>query len=123
MTIKINKPSAVVRMYPAKRRQAGSLILLFPSEAVNTDHFMCQAYQAVGQHGAADYGHVILKTEPAPADIAAIALATYCEMCDLPQDYYVLRARATRYDMDTRLATIKQWHAMNLQPKENTNNG
>jgi len=43
----------------------GNIIALFP-EILSDAHFhTCSSYEHVGQHGSADYNHVIQKTKPA----------------------------------------------------------
>lgn len=44
-------------------KDAGTVIALMPKE--DAGNFMCMAYEHIGQHGAADYSHVISKTRPA----------------------------------------------------------
>lgn len=44
-------------------RDSGGVIALFP--AMHEPGYMCGSYQMIGQHGAADYAHVIAATRPA----------------------------------------------------------
>ena len=55
----------VFRMFPD-----GDIIALFPTIPADLNGH-CLSYQHVGQHGAADYGHVIANSRPArPAECA-----------------------------------------------------
>ena len=46
-------------------RKGGGVIALFPDVLASMDGLL-MSYQQVGQHGAADYQHVISKTLPVP---------------------------------------------------------
>jgi len=57
--MKIQKIKTVFRQFPD-----GEIIALFPYEIVD-DRCNCLAYAHTGQHGAANYTHVINTTKPA----------------------------------------------------------
>jgi len=42
----------------------GSVIALWPAVPANQSGTFCQSYEHIGQHGAADYNHVIAHTKP-----------------------------------------------------------
>lgn len=43
----------------------GEIIVLFPEIAATADGYYCSSYVHVGQHGSADYYHVVSHTKPA----------------------------------------------------------
>jgi hypothetical protein len=60
----------------------GSVIALFPDLAVGGG--CCESYQHVGQHGGADYGHVVSKSRPStPAEYMALKM----ELARAPYNY------------------------------------
>ena len=46
----------------------GNIIALFPEIPADIDKKFCQSYEHVGQHGGADYQHVIRSTKAATVD-------------------------------------------------------
>lgn len=51
----------------------GSVIALFPD--LDAGQGLCESYQRVGQHGGADYGHVVSKSTPSkPAEYMALKM-------------------------------------------------
>lgn len=63
----VSPPTKVIfRHWPLK--EGGGVIALFPeifSNVTSTGGCLCQSYERVGQHGGADYNHVMGKTTPA----------------------------------------------------------
>lgn len=57
----IEKTVVVFRVW----KKGGEVIALFPSIPASVSGNLCQSYQHIGQHGGADYQHVIYKTTPA----------------------------------------------------------
>jgi hypothetical protein len=57
------KTIVIFRKWP--KSQGGEVIALFPCEAATRDGGMCQSYERVGQHGAADPHGVVDRTKPA----------------------------------------------------------
>lgn len=47
-----------------RRYKEGDIIALFPLD-INYPDGCCESYQHIGQHGAADYYHVVKGTKPA----------------------------------------------------------
>lgn len=47
-----------------RRWRDGEVIALMPEEPADPNGYLCQSYMRVGQHGAANYEHVIAKTVP-----------------------------------------------------------
>lgn len=45
-------------------RNNQEIIALLPEEPADPNGYLCQSYEHIGQHGAADYAHVIAKTTP-----------------------------------------------------------
>jgi hypothetical protein len=81
---------AVLRQYPN-----GEVIALFPELKATVDGALCMCYAHQGQHGAADYRHVIATTAPARDEKAVKALLR--ELEGAPYHYVLdLRARYTR---------------------------
>jgi hypothetical protein len=75
----------VFRIWPAK--QGGDVIALFPTLPGDNKVGSVSSYQHVGQHGPADYTHVIAATRPAtPEEYAPLAR-------ELAQVGYLLRVR------------------------------
>ena len=79
-------------------RDCGSIIALFPALPADLYGDYCDAYEAVGQHGGADYHGVIQHTTPCSIEESA-DLAT-----ELRRIGYVLRPRrrASRVHHDRR---------------------
>ena len=48
-----------------RRFPDGEIIALFPDDPWNKSDYTTASYLHVGQHGAADYQHVVAKTHPA----------------------------------------------------------
>jgi hypothetical protein len=48
-----------------KFKEDGDIIALFPEESWNPDKGTIASYMHTGQHGDADYHHVLAKTRPA----------------------------------------------------------
>jgi hypothetical protein len=46
------------------RQFQDEIVALFPYEAWDYDENYCAAYSHIGQHSAADYGHIISKSKP-----------------------------------------------------------
>ncbi|MFA5431133.1 MAG: hypothetical protein WC329_08245 [Candidatus Omnitrophota bacterium] len=56
------------------RGKSGDVIALFPDIKTDVGGYLCQSYEHVGQHAAADYGLVVGLTAPAqPAEYADLA--------------------------------------------------
>jgi hypothetical protein len=53
----------------------GEVIALFPATAAGSQYGDCICYQHFGQHGSADYGHVVRTTRPAKPEEYADLLA------------------------------------------------
>lgn len=51
-----------------KFKDGGDVVALFPEERWSRHEYTISSYQHVGQHGAADYDHVITISHPARAD-------------------------------------------------------
>ena len=51
-----------------RRWPNGDICALFPTVAFDYEGRHCTAYSHIGQHGAADYGHVIAQTKPSTPD-------------------------------------------------------
>jgi hypothetical protein len=63
---KDNKITDVIfRKWP--KSQGGDIIALFPGIPTDKYGFLCSSYQHIGQHGGADYQHVVSATRPATA--------------------------------------------------------
>ena len=50
------------------RKMQGEIIALFAEEPADAEGKLCSSYLHVGQHGAADYHHVIRNSKPAKPD-------------------------------------------------------
>lgn len=48
-----------------RKFKEGDIIALFPMEKYNDTSGLIMSYQRIGQHGAADYSCIIMKTLPA----------------------------------------------------------
>ena len=60
----------IFRVWP----EDGTMIALFPAVAGDPDPSTCSSYEHMGQHGAADYLHVVQATKLAtPEDYAELA--------------------------------------------------
>jgi hypothetical protein len=56
-----------------RKKNGGDVIALFPEIYADTTGYFCTSYEHVGQHGDADYSHVINHTTPAtPAEYAEL---------------------------------------------------
>ena len=89
----------IFRMYPG-----GDVIALFPAIPADLQG-NCLSYQHVGQHGAADPGHVTSHTRPATPD-------EYRDpMAELTGIGYMVRPvrRVTRRMAENRRATLARW--------------
>lgn len=75
-----------------RKYKDGEIIALFPAEKWNRHDYTCTSYVHVGQHGAADYSHVVSKT----------TLAT-------PEEYADLKAELERigYELDIKEKYIR----------------
>lgn len=91
----------IFRRYPD-----GEIVALFPTIPADPDGH-CSSYVHVGQHGAADPGHVIARTRPARPDEYANLLD---ELTGLGYDVHPVR-RLTRRMADERRATLASWLA------------
>ena len=60
-----DKTPVVFRVWRGKF--AGDVLALFPAQCDSVDKPYCMAFEHVGQHGAADYDHVIRSSRPATA--------------------------------------------------------
>ena len=65
----------------------GEVIALFPATAAGSQYGDCTCYQHVGQHGSADYHHVIGKTRRAKPDEYADLLHELKTLGYTPQVY------------------------------------
>ena len=72
----------VFRAYPG-----GDVIALFPTLAAGSQYGDCTCYQHVGQHGSADYGHVVRITRPAKPEEYADLLAELVTVGYAPRVY------------------------------------
>lgn len=77
----------------------GDTIALFPAEPEGR-HFSCQSYMHVGQHGAADYRHVVSLTRPASPEAIKTLSA---ELSDIGYKNLVPISRVTRRIHEYRL--------------------
>lgn len=59
-----NKTIVIFRVW-YRGKFAGDIIALFPDIEADIHGRLCQSYEYVGQHGAADYNRVIQCTRPA----------------------------------------------------------
>ena len=86
-----------------RKYRDGEIIALFPTIPADLDG-NCSSYVHVGQHGAADPGHVIARTRPATSDEYADLLA---ELTDIG---YIVRPirRVTRLMDEERRATLQR---------------
>jgi hypothetical protein len=67
MTAGTDPTVVIFRKWPA--REGGGIIALFPYESASVvNPYVCQSYEHVGQHGAADCQGVISRTRPASPD-------------------------------------------------------
>lgn len=84
-----------------RRQRDGDIIALFPTIPADPQGH-CLSYQRVGQHGAADPGHVMAHTRPAAPDEYASL------MSELAGIGYVVRPvrRVTRRMHEQRRATL-----------------
>ena len=55
----MRKTKTIIRRWPT-----GEFIALFPEIPVDAEGRACASYTTVGQHGGADYEHVLEKTRP-----------------------------------------------------------
>ena len=70
MPDKTDKTAVVFRKMNGKN---GEIIALFAEEPADAEGKLCSSYQHVGQHGAADYPHIIRNSKPAkPEQYAAL---------------------------------------------------
>lgn len=72
----------VFRVFPE-----GDAIALFPADAGGSSYGDCTCYQHVGQHGTADYQHVIGITRPARPEEYADLLAELRQVGYTPKVY------------------------------------
>ena len=82
-------------------RDTGTVVALFPELPADLGGDHCDAYEHVGQHGGADFHHVLRQTKPcSPDDAAALA-------AELRTIGYNLRPvkRASRIHHDNRRRT------------------
>ena len=79
----------------------GDIIALFPDEPWSRSSYMTTSYMHVGQHGAADYRHVIALTKPATED-EYHDLLTELKQVGYVNLNIVKRAKIYLYDNDTR---------------------
>ena len=75
----------------------GDIIALFPYEIENGGHIM--SYEHIGQHGAANYDHVISKTKPATQEEYQPLLNELMKIYndgDVPEWEFVVRKKRNR---------------------------
>ena len=77
-----------------------SVIALFPTVPASPYGNECMSYMHVGQHGAADYHHVLSMTRPAPD---ALADELHAELVRIGYDNLDVRLRAASWMHDERL--------------------
>ena len=94
-----NKP---VRVVFRKWNKSGDIIALFPEIPADNQGVLCQSYEHVGQHGGADYAHVIDDTKPASRYEYANLLQ---ELKMIGYELKVVK-RATRKDHEARREKI-----------------
>jgi hypothetical protein len=75
-----------------KFKDDGEIIALFPEEPWNPDKGTIVSYMHTGQHGDADYHHVLAKTRPAREDeyrplLAELKRVGYNCLNDFPDDH------------------------------------
>ena len=95
----VEQTDTVFRMFPE-----GDVVALFPAIAADLDG-RCSSYMHIGQHGAADYQHVIGRTRPARPD-------EYRELLvELGGIGYAMRTvrRASSRMHDERQAGLRAW--------------
>ena len=78
----------------------GEVIALFPATAAGSRYGDCSCYQHIGQHGSADYHHVIGKTRRAKPEEYADLLAELKTVGYAPRVYQRKRPLHHRYRMD-----------------------
>jgi hypothetical protein len=94
MTADTDATVVIFRKWPA--REGGGVIALFPYEPANlSDPAMCESYEHVGQHGAANYYGVIDRTKPASPDEYA---ALKRELESEPFNYQLTVRQRTPHD-------------------------
>ena len=97
------KPTKVVFRKWTGKDFKGDIIALFPEIPASNDGYLCQSYEHIGQHGAADYNHCLTKTVP----------ADQAEYADLKKELesigYCLKVvnRATYRDFQNRINDAK----------------
>jgi len=89
-------------------RHSGDVIALFPELPADLGGDCCDSYEHCGQHGGADYHHVVRQTKPCSPDDAADLVA------ELRTIGYVLRPvkRASRIHHDNRRQTASDLRRM-----------
>jgi hypothetical protein len=112
MTADTDPTVVIFRKWPA--REGGGIIALFPYEPASvTDPAICDSYEHVGQHGAANYYAVIDSTYPAFASEYA---ALKSELESEPYNY-VLTVRV-RTPKDASTVRTEAWRKMRAHGQE-----
>ena len=95
----VEETETVFRMFPE-----GDVIALFPTVPADLAGH-CSSYMHIGQHGAADYHHVIGRTRPAGSD------EHHDLLLELSRLGYAVRAmrRASRRMHDDRQSELHGW--------------
>lgn len=83
------EPVTVVFRRWLEKTHKGSVIALFPFLPANIERTECTSYMHIGQHGSADYQHVIDHSEPCDPCVTDCA-ALYLELSDLGYAMVVL---------------------------------
>ena len=92
-----NETPVIFRKYPD-----GDIIALFPTE-VGGQFGECQDYLHIGQHGSADYGHVIRHSKPAKPEEYAELLS---ELVQIGHDDLKVYGREQQWMRNARIQSF-----------------
>lgn len=102
------------------RRFDGELIALFPTVPADRNGYNVESYMFVGQHGGADPGNVMRKSQPVPKEEAEAFVREYAAN-NYDEDHpveYVLRRKCTYRHYLIRMEEVKRVRNYTSDPLE-----